>query len=268
MHPRHNAVTPKITGYRFGGKMSALQIRICFAEKVVQLAGVCLAGLAMVPAFDFASADDQIPVRFNPARYSHLWERNPLTLVAPATQQAQPSVFDKLVLVSWLKDAGKDVIFVQNTETNDTQKITPEPNKDNFRIVEIHPNDNPKLVEAVISNGNEKGTVKFRFDVPAAANQAALPAGLATGVPGQAPGAVPQNPQNPQPNLPGVVNPNALQGAQPAQVPQPGVPQPGAAQNPRALRTPELRRKRVLPAPGSAQPVQMPAPGPMQNSQN
>jgi len=248
--------------------MSAPQKTIRCADTVFRLIGVCLAGLAMLSAFDFASADDQIPVRFNPARYSHLWERNPFTLVAPATQQAQPSVFDKLVLVSWLKDAGKDVIFVQNTETNDTQKITPEPNKDNFRIVEFHPNDNPKLVEAVISNGKEKGTVKFRFDVPAAANQPALPAALGPGVPDQAPGVVPQNPQNLQPNLPGVVNPNALQGAQPAQVPQPGVPQPGAAQNPRALRTPEVRHKRVLPAPGSAQPVQVPAPGPMQNPQN
>ena len=248
--------------------MNAPQKTIRFADRVFPVVGVCLAGLAMVPAFDFASADDQIPVRFNPARYSHLWERNPFTLVAPATPQAQPSVFDKLVLVSWLKDAGKDVIFVQNTETNDTQKITPEPNKDNFRIVEIHPNDNPKLVEAVISNGNEKGTVKFRFDVPATANQPALPAALGPGIPGQAPGAVPQNPQNPQPNLPGFVNPNALQGAQPAQVPQSGVPQPGAAQSPRALRSPEMRRKRVLPAPGSAQPVQVPAPGPMQNPRN
>jgi hypothetical protein len=248
--------------------MSAPQKTIRFATRVFRLVGVCLAGLPLLSAFDFASADDQIPVRFNPARYSHLWERNPFTLVAPATQQARPGAFDKLVLVSWLKDAGKDVIFVQNTETNDTQKITPEPNRDNFRIVEIHPNDNPKLVEAVISNGNEKGTVKFRFDVPAVANQPALPAGLAPGALGQAPGAVPQNPQNPQPNLPGVVNPNALQEAQPAQVPQPGVPQPGAAQNPRALRMPEMRRKRVLPAPGSAQPVQMPAPVPMQNPQN
>lgn len=253
--------------------MIALQRTVRFAGRVFRLAGVCLGALAIVPASDFASADDQIPVGFKTARYSHLWERNPFTLVAPAPQHAQPTVFDKLVLVSWLKDAGKDVIFVQNTETNDTQKVTSEPNKDNFRIVELHPNDNPKLVEAVISNGNEKGTVKFRFDVPAVANQPALPPGLVTGIPGQAPaGVLPQNAQNPQPNLPGVVNPNALQGAQPAQVPQPGVPQPGvpqpgAAQNPR-MRSPEMRRKRVLPAPGSAQPVQVPSPGPMQNPQN
>jgi len=78
----------------------------------------------------------------------------------------KPSVLDKLVLVSWLNDAGKTVIYVQNTETNEVQKITSEPNKDNFRIVEIHPNADSKLFEAVISNGNEKGPVKFRLTPP------------------------------------------------------------------------------------------------------
>jgi hypothetical protein len=73
------------------------------------------------------------------------------------------NVLDKLVLVSWLDDAGKIVIFVQNTETNDLQRITSEPNKDHFRIVEIHPNADPKLFEAVISNGSEKGPVRFRL---------------------------------------------------------------------------------------------------------
>jgi hypothetical protein len=78
----------------------------------------------------------------------------------------KPSVLDRLVLVSWLNDAGKTAIFVQNTETNDVQKITSEPNKDNFRIVEIHPNADPKLFEAVISNGTERGPVKFRLTSP------------------------------------------------------------------------------------------------------
>jgi hypothetical protein len=72
-------------------------------------------------------------------------------------------VLDKLVLVSWLDDAGKIVIFVQNTETNDVQEVTSEPNKDHFRIVEIHPNADPKLFEAVISNGSEEGPVRFRL---------------------------------------------------------------------------------------------------------
>jgi hypothetical protein len=76
------------------------------------------------------------------------------------------NVLDKLVLVSWLDDAGKIVIFVQNTETNDVQRVTSEPNKDHFRIVEIHPNADPKLFEAVISNGSEKGPVRFRLTSP------------------------------------------------------------------------------------------------------
>ena len=71
-------------------------------------------------AFSLASADDGIPIGFKANRYSHLWERNPFTLVTPASSQARPSAFDKLVLVGWLKD----VIFFQNTETNDTQEIT------------------------------------------------------------------------------------------------------------------------------------------------
>jgi hypothetical protein len=101
---------------------------------------------------------------------------DPRTFVPPAVQptqtaakgtqttpQAQAGAFGNLVLVSWLEDAGKDVIYVQNTETNDVQKITSEPNLDNFRIVELHPNADPKLFEAVISNGRQQGSVRFRF---------------------------------------------------------------------------------------------------------
>jgi hypothetical protein len=80
------------------------------------------------------------------------------------TPQAQAGAFGNLVLLSWLRDAGKDVIFVQNTETNDVQEITSKPNEGNFRIVEMHPNANPKLSEVVVSNGHEQGTVKFRFE--------------------------------------------------------------------------------------------------------
>ena len=76
------------------------------------------------------------------------------------------NILDKLVLVSWLDDAGKIVIFVQNTETSVVEKVTSEPNKDHFRIVEIHPNADPNLFEAVISNGSEKGPVRFRVASP------------------------------------------------------------------------------------------------------
>jgi hypothetical protein len=78
----------------------------------------------------------------------------------------KPSVLDKLELVSWLDDAGKIAIFVQNTETNDVQRIASEPNKDNFRLVEIHPNEDLKLFEAVISNGSETGPVRFHLVPP------------------------------------------------------------------------------------------------------
>jgi hypothetical protein len=78
----------------------------------------------------------------------------------------KPSIVDKLVLLSWLNEAGQTVIYVQNKETNEVQKITSEPNKDNLRIVEIHPNADPKLFEAVISDGSEQGAVKFRLTPP------------------------------------------------------------------------------------------------------
>jgi hypothetical protein len=102
---------------------------------------------------------------------------DPMTPATPAVPQATPAVAQttqttlqmeagvsgKLVLVSWLYDDGKDVIFVKNIETNDVQRITSQPNIDNFRIVEIHPNADPKQFEAIISNGIEQGAIRFRF---------------------------------------------------------------------------------------------------------
>ena len=82
---------------------------------------------------------------------------------AQTALQTEAGVFGKLVLVSWLDDGGKDVIFVKNIETNDVQRMTSQPNIDNFRIVEIHPNADPKQFEAIISNGFEQGPVRFRF---------------------------------------------------------------------------------------------------------
>jgi hypothetical protein len=101
----------------------------------------------------------------------------PVTVVSPETAQAAQAAvqttptfpqthagpFGKLVLVSWLNDRGKDVIFVQNTETTEVQRITSEANRDNFRIVEVHPGGDLRDFEAIISNGAEQGPVKFRF---------------------------------------------------------------------------------------------------------
>lgn len=90
-------------------------------------------------------------------------------IAPPAAPNPRGGAFDNLVLVSWLNDGGKYVIFVQNTETNDVQKITSEPNNDGFRIVEIRPNTDAKLFEVVISDGNVQGAVRFHFAAPAVA---------------------------------------------------------------------------------------------------
>jgi hypothetical protein len=110
--------------------------------------------------------NEKIGPRADPTTFVPPTVPQPTQTAAKGTQttpQAHAGAFGDLVLVSWLEDAGKDVIYVQNTETNDVQKITSEPNLDNFRIVELHPNADPKLSEAVISNGSQQGPVRFRF---------------------------------------------------------------------------------------------------------
>ena len=110
--------------------------------------------------------NEKIGPRADPRTFVPPTVPQPTQTAAKGTQttpQAHAGAFGNLVLVSWLEDAGKDVIYVQNTETNDVQKITSEPNLDHFRIVELHPNADPKLFEAVISNGSQQGPVRFRF---------------------------------------------------------------------------------------------------------
>jgi len=102
---------------------------------------------------------------------------DPSKLVSPAAPQAAQAAVQipravakplagssaKFVLVSWLNDDGKDAIVVQDVETNETQRITSEPNREDFRIVAVHPNADPKEFEAIISNGDEQIPVRFRF---------------------------------------------------------------------------------------------------------
>jgi len=110
--------------------------------------------------------NEKIEPRADPRTVNSPPVPQPAQTVAKGTQttpQAHAGVFGNLVLVSWLEDAGKDVIYVQNTETNDVQKITSTPNLDNFRIVAVQPNADPKLFEAIISNGSQQGPVRFRF---------------------------------------------------------------------------------------------------------
>ena len=116
---------------------------------------------------------------FKVERYAHIWQRNPFTLVTPAAPREQDSPFSKMFLTSWLKDGSQEVIFVQNSDTSDVQRITEQPNQNNLRLLELRSNSDPKLVEAVVSDGKEKGIVKFRFEAQAATAQNFSPEVLA-----------------------------------------------------------------------------------------
>jgi hypothetical protein len=201
-----------------------------------------------------ATASDDIPLGYKADRYQPVWERNPFTLVTPVAAQAKPKVFDKLVLVSWLNDGTKDVVFVQNTETNEVQKITTDANSDNLRLLAIHKAADPKLAEVVLSNGTDEGSVKFRMDVAATAPQqnVAQPAAAADGVQN-----VP-NVQNPVPAgpAPAIMSRQAQAAQNGQQLARFGPNQQGMAP-PRAS---EARRKRITPPPVVEQPVGEPVP--------
>jgi hypothetical protein len=206
-------------------------------------------------------SDDTLPKGFDVARYQQLWERNPFTLVTPSVAQGPASPFSKLILVNWLHDKGKDIVFVQDTETNEVKKVTKEQdaNPDQLRLIEVVPNKNPGLVFAKLTNGREEGTVKFRFDQPQntqVANQNFGPRLL----PGQSPG-LPQSPGVPNNqfgnNAPGP-------GRRMPQIPGQAVNRQNGEGNNQAAppNAQEIRRRRALPTP---QQTQVPAP---QNSNN
>jgi hypothetical protein len=204
-----------------------------------------------------ATASDDVPVGYKADRYQPVWDRNPFTIVTPVVQSVQPKVFDKLVLVSWLNDGGNDVVFVQNIETNEVQKITKDPNSNNFRLVAIHKAADPKDADAVLSNGNEEGSVKFRLEAVAAGPpQGGQPQTMpAAGAPNQVPAF-------PTPSLPGMSRQAqaALKAQQSARF---AAPQgaPAQAETPGlAPRASEVRRKRITAPPVTEQPVGIPTP--------
>jgi hypothetical protein len=152
------------------------------------------------------SADDDVPAGFKANRYQNVWERNPFTLVTPAAPQARATAFDKLILVSWLNDGGKDIVFVQNTDTSEVEKVTNDPNSNKLRLVEIHRNADPQKADVVLSDGLEQGSVKFRLEAPAVASlvpAAQPPPGTTTGAQaGCRPRAGPTRSRNATPGAP------------------------------------------------------------------
>jgi hypothetical protein len=164
---------------------SARRPVLFLALLIFSTAKVALTAEAMSPvATDRTVASDpsseQIPTGFKVERYARVWEHNPFTLVTPSAPQAEHPVFDKLFLTSWLNDGHRDVVFIQNMETNEVQKITAEPNQDNFRLVALHLDPNPHLVEALLSDGKEQGSVRFRLDATSSAAEQASPVAQVT----------------------------------------------------------------------------------------
>lgn len=257
-------------------KTAWLELRLPRGRPSVHYSGWA-AALAAVAACTFVAgvlANDPVPAGFSAGRYTHLWERNPFTLVTPAAPQAAPSAFDKLALVSWFQAGKKAVVFVQNTETNEVQKITTSPNAQGLRLVEIHSNQNPQAVEAVIADNTQQGSVRFRLD--------AQPAAGAPGVPGTA--GQPMPPGMPGPGTAGIPGQPGVP-AQPAGPPQPGVAgrnfppyNAGAVTNQTLNGVPpgqvrgnpanyprvppavnDYRRRRTLPTPGYSPPQAIPS---------
>jgi hypothetical protein len=212
---------------------------------------------------------DEVPAGFTPERYERLWQRNPFTLVAPVVAQAQPTVFDKLVLLSWLNDGAKDVVFIQNSETNAVQKVTKETNEAGFKLVEVHADPDPRKAGVVLLRGAERGTVKFRSETQAAASP--VPgSSMAPGSP-QAQGLPPGGPPFPGRGQPPANKYQNFQEAArmgPVQTQQGGVPTQfdNTVRPPRAS---EVRRKRVTAPPVNEQPVspQQPNPNPANQPQ-
>jgi len=201
-------------------------------------------------------SDDTLPKGFDVARYQQIWERNPFTLVTPSLG-GPASPFSKLILVNWLHDKGKDIVFVQDTETNEVKKVTKEEgaNSDRLRLIEVVPNKNPSLIFAKLTNGREDGIVKFKFE-QAQNNQVVNPnMSIQRQLPGQ-----------PQ------AGPNGQQfGAFRRGVPEmpTGVNQPNVQRNPvNAPEAQDVRRRRMLPTPPQNPVPQTNAPqfNPQQNN--
>jgi hypothetical protein len=205
-------------------------------------------------------AEDPLPKGFNADRYRNLWERNPFTLVTPAAP-VQSQTFSKLVVVSWMNEGGKDSLFVQDSDTNDVQMVTDVANEKGLRIVEVHAKGGQDFqmirdFEAVLSNGSEQGTIKFKS--PAATSVASNPINPIPMREG-GPGPVNQVPQQLNAQMPGAnmqptapfTNPTNPSGNVPPQ-------------------TQQTRRKRVLPSAlnnGAQRGVPVPQPQPQPQTQ-
>ncbi len=79
------------------------------------------------------------------------------------------SQYTKFILRAWCTGGGLPTqVWIQDLESEDkpTQIVTVYPNKNRYFLVEIFPNSNLHLVSVIISDGKEKGTIRYRVPGP------------------------------------------------------------------------------------------------------
>jgi hypothetical protein len=238
--------TQLLSGRTFVGSFKS--ILVIGAARAVRLGRSLALPIAILLMTTGSNAEDAVPTGFKADRYQGLWEHNPFTLVTPAAP-TQPETFSRYSVVSWLNEGGKNSLFVQDGDTNDVQKVSETPNEKGLRLVEVHAKGGKDFqmirdFEAVISNGTEQGTIKFKpqASAPIVAgnpmNPMQMPMQMEGGKNVQQQMQLPQQINAPVPNANLLPNANAQPSA------------PYASQNgnipPRAQ---QIRRKRVLPSP-------------------
>jgi len=133
--------------------------------------------------------------------------------------------------------------FISKRDSDGVSRSWEVLNQNNLRLIEIHLDPNPQLVAAVLSDGNEQGSVKFRFNAMAGTSQAGsgqpeMPKADATGQLPSAPSSQ-TSPRSPATAVP--VGPSITHRI------YPGIPrvhmEGGAAQGPRPQ---WVGRKQVL----------------------
>src|ERR1700760_2908173 len=80
----------------------------------------------------------EIPTGPKLERYTQLWVHNPFAPLAATTSTPQPSPLEGFFLSSWLREEGRDAVYVQSLQTNDVIRITTEPNQEKLRLIRMN----------------------------------------------------------------------------------------------------------------------------------
>ena len=104
--------------------------------------------------------DEPIPTALKPGRYEALWENSPFLRPLNAAES--------YVLTSVAHIDGKPLVTVLNTSTNERFMLTPEINRQGWRLLDLRTDPNPRNVMARISVNGEEMAVRFNDEQLAA----------------------------------------------------------------------------------------------------